>query len=244
MTIQKWLPTALVVLTLGGAGAATISVDSVTRMVTSSVSGGTPSSTSSSAFGAFQDQASTNDGLDSGTALALQDTNVSGGDIFTFYSNSDLMAVGNRGPGLAPVRLNSESLVDVTFTIPADVGESGFWIGGSYSIVGGASDGSPRVAWSLASTGVGAATVFSGTGTSGTDIPIDQLGTISPGTYQLKLSAQVGTSGPGGFIGANAQGGAALQGVSVIVSPINPVPEPSSVLLVILGSTFFLRRRR
>ena len=243
MTKGKRLLATFFVVGLGAANGATITIDSVTRLVTSSVTGGTPVSASSATSGTFQNQAST-DGMDSGTALAIQNTDISGGEIFSLYSNSDLMAVGSRGSGFAPVSLSSESLVDVTFTVPSEVGNAGFWIGGTYSVVGGAADGSPRVAWSLASKGASAETVFSGTGTSGSAVPLNQLGTISPGTYQLSLSARVGTAGPGGFVGSNAQGAAMFEDLSVIVSPITPVPEPSSALLVLLGSALFVRRRR
>jgi hypothetical protein len=195
MIIMRSFLLASFVALSAAADGAVISIDSINRMVTSSVSGGTSDVQQSSASGVFQKQASTPNGSDGGTATAFQNTQVLGGEIFSFYSDSDLSVSGSRGSGFAPVSLNSESLVEVNFTIPQEAGVSGFWIGGSYTIVGDSADGSPRVAWSLASTGVGASQIFGRSANSGVGVSLNEIGTIGPGSYELSFNAHVGNRG-------------------------------------------------
>ena len=130
-----------------------------------------------------------------GLAIARQNTVLAGGGGISLYTQTDLFASGSRGGGFAPVSLSSESLVELTFTVPQELGNAAYWVSGAYSVFGGINDGSPRVEWSLTSTGGGPPTpVFTGMGKSGVAVPISETGMLSPGTYALQFRAEVGAA--------------------------------------------------
>lgn len=222
--------------------AALVRLDDISRVVATKVTGGVSDSDSASAPGAIQLQATSN-GTDSSQARALQSVVVQGGDYLSLYSPTDMMASGQRGGGFAPVSLHSESLVSVTFTVSEEAGPSAFWLGGKYTILGDATAGNPTVEWSLApESGVD---LFRHSATSGSEVEFNETGTLNPGTYRLDLNAKVGNAfGPGSFLPSNAQGAAALQGLNMVVTPITPVPEPSTGLLILLGAAMTCLRRQ
>lgn len=240
-------------LTLSTGFSATITIDSVTRTVSSHVTGGTSDSASSSLSGSYDIEASTADGVDFGSAVAGQNTFLSGGSSVDFFNEGDIVVRGSRGTGFAPVNVASESLVDFTFTIPEEVGASAFVFEGFYTVIGGVADGTPSVSWNFASRGetvIGGAvlggTLSSGTATSGSSEPINASGLLWPGTYDVTLQAKMGSngSGIGSFTTSGAFGAAAFQDMRLIVTPLSPVPEPSSTLLLAVGTMLVLRRRR
>ncbi len=229
-----------------------ITIDSVTRTVTTHVTGGTWDSNSISSAGA-QNIAATSDGVDSGLASARQNSFLSGGATLDFFIEEDIVVQGSRGFGFAPVNVVAESLVDVTFTIPAEVGAAAFMFDGFYTVIGDQSDGTPSVAWNLAAMGqttiggvVLGGTLSSGEATSGTSEQIEASGLLWPGTYNMRLEANMGNNGvgTGSFTTTGAFGAAAFQDMRLTVTPLSPVPEPSSALLLGLGVSLVIRRRR
>lgn len=232
---------------------AMITIDSVTRTVTTAVTGGAADFVSTNSSGTQDIEAATTDGVDSGLASARQNTFLSGGATLNFFADEDIVVQGSRGFGFAPVNVVAESLVDVTFTIPTKVGAAAFALEGFYTIVGGEADGTPSVAWNFAAIGettIGEAvlggTFSSGEAISGISEPIEASGLLWPGTYNLSLAASMGNNGvgTGSYTSSGAFGAAAFQDMRLTVTPLSPVPEPSSVLLLGLSVALLLRRRR
>ena len=232
---------------------AMITIDSATRTVTTQITGGTADSVTTSSIGVQDIEAATTDGVDSGLASARQNTTLMGGATLDFFADEDIVVQGSRGFGLAPVNVVSESLVDFTFTIPAEVGASVFVFEGFYTIIGNETDGAPSVSWNFASEGattIGGAvlggTLSSGQAVSGTSEPIEASGLLWPGTYNVSLAARMGNSGvgTGSFTSSGAFGAAAFQDMRLTVTPLSPVPEPSAVLFLGLGVALAFRRRR
>ena len=233
--------------------AALITIDSVTRTVSTRVTGGTADSSSSSMAGAQIIEATTTNGVDSGLASARQNNILTGGATLDFFAEEDIVVRGSRGFGFAPVNVVAESLVDVTFTIPDEVGAAAFVFEGFYTIIGDESDGTPSVAWNLAAMGettiggvVLGGTLSSGQATSGISEPIEASGLLWPGTYSMSLAARMGNNGvgTGSFTSTDAFGAAAFQDMRLTVTPLSPVPEPSTVFLLGVGLPLVLRRRR
>lgn len=250
---MKLLTLGTLCLSLSSAFSATITIDSVTRTVSSRVTGGTSDFVTSTQGGSYNVEAATIDGVDSGSASARQNAFLSAGSTLDFFNEGDIVVQGSRGLGFAPVNVSAESLVDLTFTIPDEVGASAFVFEGFYTVIGGINDGTPSVSWNLAAQGetvIGGAvlggTLSSGSATSGTSQPINASGLLWPGTYDLSLQAKMGSngSGIGSFTTTGAFGAAALQDIRLTVTPLSPVPEPSSMVLLAVGGMLAFRRRR
>ena len=220
-------------------GAAVV-IDSMTRSITTQANGSAPAISTQTTSGSFTATEQTN-GSDQSLALASQNSILSNDSTFTFSKSGDFSAAGQRfGNTFAPVTLASESLVDVTFTLPTD---AAFWISGSYAITA-TSAGAPEVAWSLTPVTTSGSAGFSGTAASGS-ADFNTVGDLEPGQYNLQFKASLGNGAQ--YFGSNSNASAEFTELNFVVSPnavVAPIPEPTSLSLLGLASALFMHRRR
>ena len=241
---MKTLFLSLLLASIGQSFGAAVVIDSITRTVTTQTNGETTNTTTTTATGAFL-ESSQSGGGDQTTAEAHQGTSLSNDSTFTFSKQGEYSVAGQRtGLNFAPVTIASESLVDVTFTLPA---QADYWVSGAYAVTGSEGSGSPQVSWSLAPTTISGSTGFSGLATSGSQ-GFQSVGTLEPGQYQLKFRAGLGSEGSifPQFIDTNSSSSASFTGLNLVVSPqlVAPIPEPSALVLLGLAGCFIWGRRR